>query len=135
MSDSSNTEEQPQPDTTPGIFSWNEIATSDVAGSTEFYSKLFDWNFESCEEMPHYKMIMAGDRMVGGMVDKSEQCDGPPCWLAYVNVDDVEAALSKANSLGGETFKEVTEVPGKGSFAIVKDPQGGMIALWQCALG
>ena len=33
-------------DTTPGTFAWNELATSDVAGSKEFYSKLFGWTAE-----------------------------------------------------------------------------------------
>ena len=30
----------------------------------------------------------------------------------------------------GPSLKEVTEVPGMGSFTIIKDPAGGMLGLW-----
>ena len=125
------TQEEPQVDMTPGTFTWNELATSDAAGSTEFYTKLFGWETMKVPGMDHYTMMMVGDRMVAGIMDKSAQCDGPPMWLSYVTVSDVKASLAKAVELGAEEFKGVTEIPGKGSFAIIKDPQGGMIALWE----
>ena len=115
----------------PGIVSWNELATSDAAGSAAFYSGLFDWNVQTIPGMDGYQMMMVGDRMVAGCMDKSEHCDGPALWLSYVTVADVKASLAKAVELGAEAIKDVTEVPGKGSFAIVKDPQGAMLGLWQ----
>ncbi len=115
----------------PGAFSWNELARSDAAGSTEFYTQLLGWEVESMPGMEEYKMLKAGDQMVGGLMDKSAHCDGPALWLSYVTVADVNASLAKAVELGAEEIKGVTEVPGKGSFAIVKDPQGGMIGLWE----
>jgi predicted enzyme related to lactoylglutathione lyase len=133
MSETAATAEQPQIDTTPGTFAWNELATSDVAGSESFYTALFDWRAETPPGMEGYKMLMVGDRPVGGLMDKSEHCDGPPVWLSYVYVADVKVSLAKALSLGANTFKEITEVPGMGTFAIIQDPQGGMIALWQKA--
>jgi predicted enzyme related to lactoylglutathione lyase len=78
-------------------------------------------------------MLKIGDRTVGGLLDKSAQCDGPPLWLSYVYVADVNASLAKAVELGAETFREVTVVPEMGSFAIIKDPQDGLLALWQSA--
>lgn len=126
-------ETEPQMDTTTGTFAWNELATSDLAGSESFYTGLFGWEAEAVPGMGHYKMLMAGDRCVAGIMDKSEHCDGPPLWISYVFVDDVHAALAKAVELGADTFKEVTEVPGKGSFALIQDPQGGKLGLWQCA--
>jgi predicted enzyme related to lactoylglutathione lyase len=129
----SETASQPQEqvDTTPGTFAWNELLTSDVAGSTGFYTSLFGWTMEPVPGMEDYKMIKMGDRTVGGFLDKSTQCDGPPLWLSYVYVANLQASLAKAVELGANAFKEITEVPGMGSFAIIQDPQGGMIALWE----
>ena len=38
---------------------------------------------------------------------------GPSAWLAYVEVDDVAAATKKAQSLGAQIMKDVTEVPAR----------------------
>ncbi len=120
-------------DTTPGIFAWNELATSDAAGSEAFYTALFGWTVESIPGMDGYKMIKVGDRTVGGLMDKSAHCDGPPVWISYVHVADVSASLARAVELGAETLRDVTEVPGMGSLAMIRDPQGGMLAFWQSA--
>ena len=119
-------------DTTPGTFAWNELATSDVAGSKEFYSKLFGWTAEDIPGMD-YTMFNVGEQSVGGMVDKSAHCDGPPLWVSYIHVADVRASLAKAVELGGKEMMGVTEVPEMGSFAMLEDPQGGKFALWQAA--
>jgi predicted enzyme related to lactoylglutathione lyase len=132
MSETATETEQPRVDTTPGTFAWNELATSDLAGSEGFYASLFGWAMESIPGMD-YKMAMVGDRPVAGLMDKSEHCDGPPLWISYVYVDDVRTSLAKAVELGAEMFKDVTEVPGKGSFALIQDPQGGKLGLWQAA--
>jgi predicted enzyme related to lactoylglutathione lyase len=46
-------------------------------------------------------------------------------------VDDVRAATDKARSLGGTVIRDVTEIPGMGSFTIIQDPTGGTLGLWQ----
>ena len=120
-------------DTTPGTFAWNELATSDAAGSEAFYTELFGWTAESVPGMDGYKMLKVGDRTVGGLMDKSAHCDGPPVWITYVHVADVKASLAKAVELGAEAFRDVTEVPGMGTLAMIKDPQGGMLAFWKSA--
>ena len=34
---------------THGAFSWSELMTSDPAGATAFYGKLFGWTFDTME--------------------------------------------------------------------------------------
>lgn len=117
----------------PGSVCWNELASSDLASSEKFYSDLFGWNFESPPGMEGYKMASAGDMPVVGAMDKSEQCDGPALWISYIHVEDVAASLAKAVELGAEEMRGVTEVPGKGSFALINDPQGAILGMWQPA--
>ena len=107
-----------------------ELNTSDVAKAKAFYGALFNWKLE---DVPmgegSYTMIDVGDGTGGGMM-KSPMPDNPSAWLAYVDVDDVTDATEKAKSLGATICKEVTEIPGYGSFSIIADPTGAVLALW-----
>jgi hypothetical protein len=71
-----------------------------------------------------------GDRML--CVREGEGGPGAPStWLAYVLVDDIRAATSKAKSLGATIAKEATEIPGVGWFSVIVDPTGATLALWK----
>jgi predicted enzyme related to lactoylglutathione lyase len=109
-----------------------ELNTTDVPKAKAFYQSLFDWQLEDVS-MPGgmtYTMIRVGSGTGGGMM-KHPMPDAPSMWLAYVQVEDVEAATKKAKSLGAKIIKEVTPIPGEGSFSIFIDPTGAPLALWQ----
>src|SRR5580693_4610230 len=64
-----------------------------------FYGELFDWKFESYPMEPgEYLMVSVGEGTGGGMMQHPSP-EGPSFWLAYVLVDDINAATSKAKSL------------------------------------
>ena len=46
-------------------------------------------------------------------------------------VEDADAALTEALAAGGNAIKAVTDIPGKGRFAVVVDPTGAVISFWQ----
>lgn len=48
--------------------------------------------------------------------------------LFFVGVDDVEAALARAEQLGGRVVQPVQNVPGV-SFGVLADPQGHLIGV------
>ena len=110
-----------------------ELASTDLAKSKAFYGKLFDWKLE---DIPNdaaggtYTMIGVGDGTGGGMM-KSPMPGAPSMWLAYVLVDDIEAATKKAKSLGAKVMKDVTEVMEMGWLSIIVDPTGAMLGLWK----
>ena len=49
------------------------------------------------------------------------------------DVEDLDATVAKAQELGAHLYMPVTEIPGKGRFAGVADPQGAAIAFWEFA--
>jgi uncharacterized protein len=106
-----------------------ELNTTDVKKAKDFYSKLFDWKLE---DMPagNYTMIRVGEGTGGGMM-KNPIPGAPSFWLAYVLVDDIEAATKKAKSLGATVMKDVTPVMDYGSFSVLADPTGAHFALWK----
>ena len=108
-----------------------ELNSTDVNKAKTFYGKLFDWKLEDAP-MPGgtYTMIGVGEGTGGGMM-KQMIPGAPSSWLAYVGVDDIEAATKKAKSLGANVLKDVTEVPGFGWLSIIVDPTGAMLGLWK----
>jgi len=50
--------------------------------------------------------------------------------IFYVDVEDVEAALKKAESLGGKTLVPPVNIPA-GTFAWMQDPEGNTVGLWK----
>ena len=109
-----------------------ELNSTDVAAAKAFYGKLFDWRLEELSMDPEagYTIINVGEGTGGGMMKQMDP-GAPSSWLAYVLVDDIEAATRKAQSLGAEVRKEVTEVPGMGWFSIIVDPTGAALGLWK----
>jgi predicted enzyme related to lactoylglutathione lyase len=110
-----------------GAFSWNELITTDPKAAVEFYSKLFGWNSEVVN-MGHmdYTIVKAGDRQIGGIMPAPE--GAPAGWKSYVTVDDIDETAKLAESLGGKLCVPPTDIPNVGRFAILIDPQGGVIA-------
>jgi len=47
-----------------------------------------------------------------------------------VDVEDVAAALKKAEGLGGKTLVPPVEIP-FGTFAWMQDPEGNTVGLWK----
>lgn len=106
-----------------------ELNTTDLPKAKDFYKKLFDWKLE---DMPDgsYTMIRVGEGTGGGMM-KNPVPGAPSFWLAYVLVDDIKASTQKAKSLGASVMRDVTEIPGYGSFSVLADPTGAHFALWK----
>jgi len=109
-----------------------ELNSTDPEKAKAFYTKLFSWKLEDMPLGPGqtYTVIKPGDGTGGGMM-KQMIPGAASSWLAYVVVDDVKASTEKARALGGKVMKDVTEVPGMGSFSIITDPTGALLGLWK----
>jgi predicted enzyme related to lactoylglutathione lyase len=119
----------------PNPFVHVELATTDLGKAREFYKNLFDWKLEDMpmEGGDMYTMIEVGenDYGVGGGMMKAPMPGMPSNWMAYVSVDDIKAATDKAKSLGATVIRDITPVPGMGSFSIISDPTGAVLGLWK----
>jgi predicted enzyme related to lactoylglutathione lyase len=111
-----------------------ELNTTDLAKAKSFYGALFDWKLEDVPmgDMGSYTLIGVGEGTGGGMM--THPVEGmPSSWLAYVTVDDIDAATDKARALGAHIVRDVTKIPNIGSFSIITDPTGATLALWKAA--
>jgi uncharacterized protein len=109
-----------------------ELTTTDLAKAKDFYAKLFDWELDD-SRMDDYTLIGVGEPEygVGGGMMKAPMPNMPSSWLAYVAVDDIDAATAKAKSLGASIIKDVTPVGNFGKLSIIKDPTGAVLGLWK----
>jgi predicted enzyme related to lactoylglutathione lyase len=120
----------------PGNFCWFELATSDQAAAKKFYSGLFGWTATDSPMGPDafYTMFSLRGKNVGAayalMPDQVQQ-GVPPHWGTYVAVTNADEALAKAKTLGGAVIVEPMDVAEHGRMAVLRDPTGGVISLWQ----
>ena len=117
-----------------GTFSWCELITTDVEAAKAFYSQLFGWTMEpvthEADEGMQYNLVKVDGTEIGGILAVPAHAPGmPPCWGAYVTVDDVDAAAGKAGELGGDVVVPLTDIPGVGRFCVIRDPQGATISM------
>jgi uncharacterized protein len=113
-----------------GTFSWVDLGTTDVAGAKAFYAGLFGWQMEDLPTARGgYTMCRLEDRDVAGIHEHAE--DEGTDWSSSISVDDVERTTSRARELGATVLAEPFDVPGAGRTAVLRDPSGVVVSLWQ----
>jgi uncharacterized protein len=113
----------------PGTFSWAELATSDADAAKSFYTELFGWDYDD-RPIPDggvYSMARRDGKEVAAVFGSNE----PPHWNCYVTVASVEDATARARELGGAVFAEPFDVLDAGRMAVIADPAGAALCLWE----
>jgi uncharacterized protein len=114
-----------------GNFYWNELMTRNAEQAKKFYGNTIGWNFDGMP-MPdggNYWIAKMGDKPVGGIFPLNDpKFDGvPESWMSYLAVDDVDARVNKAQSLGAKLMKPIFDIPGVGRIAMLTEPGGAGI--------
>jgi predicted enzyme related to lactoylglutathione lyase len=114
----------------PGRVGWHELLAADWEKAFAFYGEIFGWQRAEAEigPMDTYQLFSAGGQTIGGMFNK-RNVDPIPFWLCYFNVDDIDAAMERVLTSGGQIFEGPLELPGGSWFARCRDPQGAGFAL------
>lgn len=122
----------------PGTFCWTDLAAHDNEGAKAFYTALFGW---TVEDMPYgegpnevYSMFSRGGHHVGASytMDETQRSQGvPPAWLSYVAVESADRSAARAAELGGTVLAEPFDVLDSGRMALIADPGGAVLGLWE----
>jgi predicted enzyme related to lactoylglutathione lyase len=107
-----------------------EIGCRDTAKASQFYSSLFGWG---AAQMGPATMIQTGEKE--GIQGHFTALGHEPFHytIFYVNVDDIQAYIEKAQALGAKIVVPKVDIPGYGSFAWIADPDGNTVGLWKPA--
>jgi predicted enzyme related to lactoylglutathione lyase len=104
-----------------------EIAARDDKRAMDFYTSVFDWQFQD-SGMPgvSYNLTEAGGQP-GGAVYAME--DAPPGVFVYFDTEDIEASIAKVRDAGGEA-EDKQPIPGVGWFSHCKDTEGNPFGIF-----
>ena len=111
-----------------------EVVGKDGEKLQRYYAELFGWNVNADNPM-QYGMVdakdntsMSGDNGIGGGIGQGP--DGYEGHVTfYVAVPDVEAALQKAESLGGTRVMGPENIMDMVELGQFKDPEGNVIGV------
>jgi predicted enzyme related to lactoylglutathione lyase len=121
-----------------------EITGRDAGRLQAFYRDLFGWQLQGTPggQTATYRRTSAADTGLPGAVGptrsgpnaaRDADWDGGSGQLTvYVEVEDIEQVVARAEKLGGTIVAPVHEVPGKRlRLAFVADPEGHVVGLSQ----
>jgi predicted enzyme related to lactoylglutathione lyase len=105
---------------------WFEVAGRDHEALKGFYSGMFEWKLTDMEGMPYSTVDAEGEGIPGGIGAAPEGQDGHVTF--YVEVDDVEAGLAKAEAMGGSRVMGPMDIA-SGKIGLFADPEGHVVGL------
>jgi predicted enzyme related to lactoylglutathione lyase len=114
----------------PGMFCWIELATNDGAAAKSFYASVFGW---TTNDMPIpdgsvYTMLQVDGHTLGALYETKDQS---PAWNSYVNVASADESAQRAQESGAKVIAPPFNVMDVGRMAVIADPQGASLCLWQ----
>ena len=120
----------------PGTFCWVDLATTDVEGAKAFYHRLLRWEAEdhdAGDAGTYTTFLLDGREAAGAFPQRPEQRERgwPPAWMSHVTVADVEATAARVAGLGGGVEAGPFDILEAGRMAVIADPTGGALALWE----
>jgi uncharacterized protein len=118
-------------DVPPGAPCWVDLMSSDIDKSIEFYGSLFGWTAESTgPDFGGYVNFSLRGEMVAGLM-QAQPGGMPDVWSVYLTVPDAAAAVGATKENGGEVHVDAMPVGDLGVMAMVGDPTGAAIGMWQ----
>jgi uncharacterized protein len=119
-----------------GVPSWVDLTAIDVEAAKRFYGGLFawDWTASNVPGAGAYWTARLHGQAIAGVAPQASAPSGrtnPSRWNTYINVDSLDGTLSRATGAGCEVIVAATDIGDTGRMAIVKDPSGAAIGMWQ----
>jgi predicted enzyme related to lactoylglutathione lyase len=123
----------PHRDTAPvGAPCWIDLYSSDPATSQVFYGELFGWKVDDPgPDYGGYVNFTKGGVPVAGCMRNDGSGGTPDAWSVYLASDDAAATTRAAIAHGGQVYVDAMEVMDLGSMAVLADPGGASIGVWQ----
>jgi len=119
-----------------GTPNWADLETSDDGAATAFYTALFGWQDDPMP-MEHgaiYHMVKLDGDYVGAISKQDPQQAGqgiPPHWNVYLATNEIDAAAGRVAGAGGSVIAPPFDVYDAGRMAVIADPTGAVVCLWQ----
>jgi len=126
----------PTRETAPiGAPCWVDLMTSDTERSRSFYCELFGWSAEEpAQEFGGYFNFTKDGIRVAGCMGSQPDAGVRDVWSVYLATDDARKTVDTAAANGGQVIVPAMDVGDLGTMAVVTDPGGAAVGLWQPGL-
>jgi predicted enzyme related to lactoylglutathione lyase len=110
------------------VVQW-QIVARDAENVAQFYADLFGWRVRSDNALG-YRMLESGNGrgIPGGVWPRGEE--GHNLVQLFVEVDDIDAYLRKAEAIGARVLVPRQSLPDGDSLAFIVDPAGLSLGLY-----
>jgi predicted enzyme related to lactoylglutathione lyase len=114
---------------------WVDLFTSDPERTQAFYNELFGWTCETAgpEYGGYFNFSKDGVQVAGGMRNDGD-AGTPDHWSVYLASANAETTVEAAASRGSAVIVPAMPVMELGTMAVVTDPGGDAIGIWQPGL-
>src|SRR5947209_20623423 len=112
-----------------------EIPSTDPATVSKFYEQLFDWKFSKWGEQEYWLIAhkdAPANETMGGLFKRNAPNEQ---FVNYFSVNSIDESAAKATSLAAQVVTANPEIPTVAYFAVLKDPDGNVFALFQSTGG
>lgn len=111
---------------------WIDLFSTDTDKAKQFYGELFGWTFEdSVPEFGGYINFSKDGVLVAGCMVNDGTSGSPDGWNTYLAVADAKEAVESASDHGATIYLQPMQVMDLGSMAMMADPGGAAIGVWQ----
>lgn len=126
----------PRRDVAPlGAPCWIDLFSSDTDKARQFYGELFGWTAEDTgPEYGGYINFSKDGALVAGCMHNDGTAGTPDGWNTYLAVADAKETVESASDHGATVYMQPMQVMDLGSMAMVADPGGAAIGIWQPGL-
>lgn len=121
-----------------------DVHAKDLDKMQKFYESVFGWKITDLgPQMGNYRMVDSGKDAPGTqwpginggitprMGDAPKGGEPVNAFVCTIDVEDIDATLKKIEAAGGTIATDKMEVPGVGTLAFRKDPDGNIFGVLQ----
>ncbi|MFJ6483806.1 VOC family protein [Streptomyces sp. NPDC091682] len=122
----------------PGTPCWIDLMVPDQQAALDFYCDVFGWQGEvGPAEQGGYSVCTLKGQPVAGIM-KAMNPDGtvpdpmpPTAWTTYLATDSLDSTLKSVTDSHGTVMMGPMDVMDLGRMAVIADPTGAVVGLWQ----
>ena len=122
----------PAPTLVLGAPCWIDLYSSDTERAKDFYGRIFGWTtMDPGPDYGGYFLFQRDGKVVAGCMGNDGEQGAPDAWTIYLHSDDADRTVEAAKTKGAPVYVEPMDVTQNGRMAMVADPGGAAVGIWQ----
>ncbi|WP_432561927.1 VOC family protein [Kineococcus sp. SYSU DK003] len=110
-----------------GVPSWAELSSTDPAAAAAFYGAVLGWSTDETGPGHDGTLICRVDGHAAASIGRN----GPRSWTLFIATRDLDETVGRAGAAGGTVVVPAMDIGEFGRVAVVADPTGAPVGLFQ----